>query len=398
MAPCGRNVGWMSLSRLYLDHLGDGADGHLSTQAEVAPNVVVSQFLEFDFVRASVGESYRRQRITRRIETLHRPKHGVRLLNRREKFQLHGQAHGSYITTAQYKSNCAIPPGPQGPGFSRRIQVKNARDNIVRLFEDREEDIPEMPLDVSRVSTSAPVSSTGGVAVDLTGKPKVIFLMGAGRAGKSLMARLLVERTQTDGLVLMSMDLGRPTLKQFFKGTMMPESADTAVAWLQRRLSQLRDAKRTAIVDMGADMTLVDLLAQVPNLHRAMSDGGLEPVALYMLTPRQGDLTVLKVMEDAGFQPAATALVLNTGTMMTKKPEAEFAAVRKHSEYRKAIERGAVEVWLPKLHVAKDIEDRGWSFSQAAEQLPFFDQESVTGWRATCETCLAPIANAEWLP
>src|SRR3954465_14981489 len=72
--------------------------------------------------------------------------------------------------------------------------TKQLRDNVFELFHGPEKDIPETPLDVARPVAASPPVAAAGSAVDLTGKPKIIMLMGAGRSGKSSLARLIVER------------------------------------------------------------------------------------------------------------------------------------------------------------------------------------------------------------
>jgi hypothetical protein len=63
---------------------------------------------------------------------------------------------------------------------------------------------------------------------------------------------------------------------------------------------------------MGSiDLTLDAICTRT--LQQMMESAGIEPVALYPLTPRSSDLTPLAVMEQAGFKPRATALILNEG-------------------------------------------------------------------------------------
>lgn len=91
MRPEGRLDGLVPL--VGFDDLGDGADGHLGAQSKVPPDVIVSDFLQFDLVRTLVGERDTSQSVARGIETLHRPEHGIGLLRRRQELQLHGKVH-----------------------------------------------------------------------------------------------------------------------------------------------------------------------------------------------------------------------------------------------------------------------------------------------------------------
>lgn len=289
---------------------------------------------------------------------------------------------------------------------------KSLAGNVVRLFDDHADEIPETVIEVVGGSTSAaPVSSTGSGAVDLTGKPKIVMVFGPGSSGKSHLLRYLAEKAvaRDDGEppTFASVDVGRPTLKRFVPGTMMPKSADPTISmsWLEKLLGWLIETRKTAAIDFGADMTVLPILAQVPDLVAMASESGVEIVSLNMLTPRQGDLSLLNSMEQGGFQPLATGLLLNMGAMKTVDAEAEFASVRRHSIYRAAIERGAVEVWIPKLHAAKAVEDRGIGFaaatnhalgSDAVPALNLFERGKVSAWIGSMNRSLAPLSS--WLP
>lgn len=278
--------------------------------------------------------------------------------------------------------------------------IKSVKDNIVRLFDTREADLPETPLGDPRLTQELLPAPSLAPAVDLTGKPRVVMTFGAGRSGKSTLLRWVVERAidrdgeTGTGAVLATVDTMRPTLQRFFPGAIVPKQPDG----LERLVSRLIELKRTAAIDFGADASLVPLLNQVPDLQQMMQDHGVEPVALYLLTPRSSDLTVLMAMEAAKFQPMATGLILNMGTIVGQDPEAEFGQLRRHSVYKAAVDRGAVEVWMPKLHRAKEVEDRGISFRKALAAdsgLGLFDRSRVSGWMAAMDQAFAPVAS--WL-
>jgi hypothetical protein len=280
--------------------------------------------------------------------------------------------------------------------------AKTIRENVVSLFasDDTEvADIPMTPLRQEAAQSSATETASG---IDLTGRNKVLMTFGAGRSGKTLMLRYLVERAMNRGgnpLTLATADAARPALKLFFPDAIGPSSVDKTTAWLETLFSRLMKSPRTILVDFGADMTLAPILAQVPTLSETMEEAGLSPVALYMLTPRSLDLTVLDAMEHVRFQPKATALVLNIGCTVTQDPEREFAQIRKHATYRAALDRGAVELWMPKLWSAKAIEDRLMPLYKAVEAeggLDLFDRSRAYHWLAAMETALSGIST--WLP
>jgi len=79
----------------------------------------------------------------------------------------------------------------------------------------------------------------------------------------------------------------------------------------------------------------------------------------------------------------------------------EFALLRRHPVYRAAIERGATEIWMPRLYAAQQIEARRITYRQAADgagtpPLGVFDRSRVHRWLAAMDTAFAPIAS--WMP
>jgi hypothetical protein len=275
------------------------------------------------------------------------------------------------------------------------------RDNIIRLFRDDSAPPAETPLGALRETASTHAMTASAVDLDLTGRPKLVMTLGPGRCGKSLLLRWISERSLEHNvpLILATADAARPTLKLFFPETMAPASATTSVSFLERLVAGVISAPQTVALDMGGDQTLVPLLRTIPDLADKLEDAGVSPVVMYMLTPRSSDLTVLDRMVESGFHARATMLVLNMATMDTDEPVREFAQLRRHSAYKAMIDRGAVEVWMPKLWAAKAIEDRTMSLYRAATPaggLNLFDQSRAFTWLQEMETAFAHCAS--WLP
>jgi hypothetical protein len=175
---------------------------------------------------------------------------------------------------------------------------------------------------------------------------------------------------------------------------------------LEQLLTMIMETGKSVALDFGGgDTTLARLLAEVPDLQQMMEGAGVEPVALYPLTPRSSDLTPIAAMAQAGFRPKAAALILNEGRAdSTRAPLQEFGQIRRHSVYKSAIAQGAVEIWMPRLYAAKAIEDRRLGFRQAVNgEMPTgglglgpFDRSRTRHWLAAMEEAFAPIAS--WLP
>lgn len=287
--------------------------------------------------------------------------------------------------------------------------AKSVKENVVFLF-GKEPDLPPTPLDVDHLFAGDERPASREAGIDLAGKPKIHFLIGGGSTGKTTFARWIGERAQQkDGEVppvMVSVDPLKRDLVQYLPETIQPKGTNptVVVAYLEKLFLRLLEVKRSAVIDFGGgDTALLALLAQTPGLHGMLEEGGVEPVALHFLSPRVSDLTPLAAVERASFQPRATALILNLGrTEPSRDAESWFEHVRRQPAYRKAIERGAVEVWFPKLHAAKAIEDRQVGFwravnhgpgTVAASPLEMFDHRRVSDWLGQMEECMQPIAS-----
>ena len=237
-------------------------------------------------------------------------------------------------------------------------------DHVVPLFSDRDANLPEARLDVSHLGRPMRAGPSGQ-ALDLTGKAKAIMAIGLGATGKTTLLRWLCERALEQGedeLALATVDPVNRELGHFFPAAMVPPTQDPAqvTAWLEQLLAMILETGKSAALDFGGgDTTLARLLTEVPDLQQMMESAGVEPVALYPLTPRSSDLTPLAAMTKVGFRPKATALILNEGRAdSTRAPLQEFGQIRRHSVYKSAIAQGAVEIWMPRLYAAKAIEDQ----------------------------------------
>jgi hypothetical protein len=290
----------------------------------------------------------------------------------------------------------------------------DANERVISLFRDA--NLPEVPLDVSHMPGAKPATparsdDAAAGAIDLTGKTKVVMAIGLGATGKTTLLRWACERAleRDEGdLALATVDPVNRELAYYFPNTLSPKTQDPAevTAWLERMLTWTMHQQRSLAVDFGGgDTTLGRLAAEVPDLQQMMEEAGVEPVAVYLLTPRSSDLTLLAAMEQTNFRPKATALVLNIGRSESgKDPRDDFAQVRRHSTYKAVLARGAVEIWMPRLHAAKAVEDRRIGFrpamnGEAPEQgygLGPFDRSRVRHWLAAMEDAFAPVSS--WLP
>lgn len=272
----------------------------------------------------------------------------------------------------------------------------------------------ELPVGLPPAATPHATVVRTDAGIDLAKRPKVWFAIGPGRSGKTMLLRWAAEMSAGQGgtPIVAAADPQNRSLKNYLDNVAEPPTNDATVTsrWLEALLRHTMDEQASALVDLGGgDTALHKLLAAVPDLAAALEAAGVTPVAVYTLGPRVDDLAALASFEALGFKPAATVLVRNEGLAdpLAEREDA-FARVLRHSAYRAAVGRGAVEVWMPRLDaaVAQEIEAKRISFLQASDALspegrkvaPLgpFDRSRVRHWLSAMAAEMAPILS--WLP
>lgn len=290
--------------------------------------------------------------------------------------------------------------------------------SIVRLFQrKRSFDAPEATIGLppSAVDAAASSLTPSGPVLDLSGKPKVWFVSGPGRSGKTTLLRFTLEAATTAGSEVMAaaLDPQNRSLAAFVDGVDQPPTNEAAsvAAWLEELLRFAMEEKRSALLDLGGgDTSLSRLLDDAPDLGDVMEEAGVSPIAIYTLGPRVDDLSSLASFEKKGFAPKATALILNEGLVApTQSREEAFGWVLNHSAFREAVARGAVPIWMPRLDatVANEIEAKRLSFGLARDgqepqgrapvgPLGPLNRSRVRKWMGSMDQALAPIRS--WFP
>ena len=296
-------------------------------------------------------------------------------------------------------------------------RVRSSKPAIVSTFFGRE---PAMDTEEELVVGLPPATTARASdvetprGIDLSDRAKVWFAIGPGRSGKTTLLRYIAEQIAATGheAIFAALDPQNRSLKGFLDGVLEPPTNDAAAVakWLERLLRHMMAGPHSGLLDLGGgDTSLGRLLDAVPELAEAMDGAGVSPVAIYTLGPRVDDLASLATFDARGFQPEATALVLNEGLADPTLPREEaFARVIRHSAFRAAIGRGAVQLWMPRLDpsVAAEVEAKRLHFGDARDAIqpegrqvgPLgpFDRSRVRKWLASMEAELAPVRS--WLP
>jgi hypothetical protein len=302
------------------------------------------------------------------------------------------------------KQNAGQPPAVPAPVAAPRRFFGVARSL------DGEREIPVGPKQhASEATTALPQVAV----LSLPQGARALFVMGPGRSGKTTLLRYLIETMTSDTPALAAaLDPQNRSLATFMDDVYQPSVTDPAgvARWAEEFLGFVMAEGHTALMDMGGgDLSMGKLLEDVPDLARDLEEADVQPVAIYTLSPRVDDLGVLAGYEAQGFQPKATALILNAGLADPTVPREEaFARVLRHSAFQAAVARGAVPIWMPRLDatVAAEIEGKRLRFRQARDgQAPAdqpgavlgpFNRSRVRKWMESMEAALAPIRT--WLP
>lgn len=274
------------------------------------------------------------------------------------------------------------------------------RTAAVFQFRPRDESGPETVLPMPATAAPRPIAEEARPpALDLSGQPKVWFLIGRGRIGKTMLARWAADIVEAkDGQVICAAaDPVNRSLRLYRSEVAEPPSSDPAdvAEWLQELLLFTIREKTSALVDLGGGSTALDrLLADMPDLAEVMQAEGVAPVAMHVIGSDPHDLVPLAAMEAAGFKPRATAIVCN---LLTGRPD-RFAAVLRHSAVGAALARGAERIWMPALtpDAARMVDAKRLQFTKVGNALGPFAGASVRQWLAGMEAAFQRIAS--WLP
>lgn len=280
-----------------------------------------------------------------------------------------------------------------------------------------EMDAPEVASVITMPPALAPVKREARTRPipPVVGYSPFWVLRGRGGTGKTNFARWMASQLferQMGNVVIAALDPGVRLLAQFVENVMQPPSTDAGETreWLRNFLGLVMKHRVGGLADMGGgDTSWVSLLRTAPNLTGDMHDAGVALVAAYFFSTAPDDPALMGADVRAGFAPPATALVLNMN--LVDGPGA-YDAVRAHPDYRAALDRGAVEIVVPRLEpqrLANRIESRRFHFFQARDGIvpdgsphkPIdagMERTIIRAWLESMEDETKPLLDAGWLP
>jgi len=276
-------------------------------------------------------------------------------------------------------------------------------------FGHDDDDGPELAILGASAKPTSPIEPMSGI--NLSDKKKIIFWIGRGKTGKTTGIRWSAEVAILAGhtLLMADMDPTNDTFSKYIDDVARPpEASDPAMSlkWLDKLLQHALHHGLSLLVDLGGgDTTLRRLVTDLPDLVAMIEAQGFAVVLFYTVGPQEEDLSPLATMEGLGFQPTATAIVLNEAMAEIGDPPLNaFARPLRHSAFLGAVQRGAVPIWMPRLLPAQQVEIRRLKFRDAAAgeigqgktPLGPFDRSRVLNWLQAMDANFAGIAS--WMP
>ena len=285
---------------------------------------------------------------------------------------------------------------------------QNAKKTRAAPFTDTP---PSAERPVTDVSRFAPKKAEDDVipekGMDLSGRPKIIFVIGRGKTGKTTLLRWMAEKALEDDRAFLMADIDptNASFSSYFPNVSRPSGYDPVEvrAWLLRFIAYALEQKNTAIIDLGGgDTALRSLLSEMPTIFADIDAAGLAPVALYMSGPQPDDLAPIVTLSSHGFAPEARAIIFNEGIAEAGLPRVQgFADVSHHPIVRGEVADGALLLWMPRLFAAAAVESRRSSFGAARDGktdlvLNMFDRTRVRAWLGAMDHRFGGIAS--WMP
>jgi hypothetical protein len=243
--------------------------------------------------------------------------------------------------------------------------------------------------------------------LDLAGKPKLIFVIGRGKTGKTTFLRWVAENAlkRNRPFLMADIDPTNASFSSYFPDVSRPSGHDPVEvrSWVQRFIAYAAEQKVTAIIDLGGgDTVLRSLLAEMPAIFAEVETAGLVPVAYYMCGPQPDDLAPIVTLKSHGFAPAARALVFNEGVADAGlSRQGAFAEVQHHPIVAAEVQAGALVLWMPKLFAAATVESRRAAFAEVRDgttetPVNLFDRTRVRSWLEAMDHRFGGVST--WLP
>ena len=186
-------------------------------------------------------------------------------------------------------------------------------------------------------------------------------LLGRGRTGKTTWARWAVERARAAGRLVQVADGDRnnATLGSFYPDASSPAASDdvTVTAWMEDLAERTILSRGRLVLDMGGGDRSFATVAERHGFSDVLPAEGVDLTAWYFLAGGRDDFETLVFMEQMGFRPPRTVIVLNEG-LAPAVPAGQdaFAAALRSKGVQRVLDRGAKLLRMPAVPLATMVE------------------------------------------
>lgn len=246
-------------------------------------------------------------------------------------------------------------------------------------------------------------------------------LLGRGRTGKTTWARWAIERARSAGrgVSIADGDRNNATLGSFYPDASSPAASDdvTVTAWMEELAEGVIGTRGRLVLDMGGGDRSFATVAERHGFNDVLPAEGVDLTAWYFLAGGRDDFETLVFMEERGFAPPRTVIVLNEG-LAPAVPAGQdpFAAALRSKDVRKVLDRGAKLLRMPAVPLATMVEAddlyigireaAGGGVPKGDDGLPHPDAKPLNLWRrnelkrwlAAMEERHAEAGVLQWLP
>ena len=274
---------------------------------------------------------------------------------------------------------------------------------------------------VRNANAATDPGAQGSAAPAADARGAIDVLLGRGRTGKTTWARWAVERARAAGRTVDVADGDRnnATLGSFYPDASSPAASDdvTVTAWMEDLAEGVIGARGRLVLDMGGGDRSFATVAERHGFNDVLPAEGVDLAAWYFLAGGRDDFETLVFMEQRGFAPPRTVVVLNEG-LAPAVPAGQdpFAAALRSRDVRKVLDRGAKLLRMPAVPLATMVEAdnlyvgireaAGGGMPKGDDGLPHPDARPLNLWRrnelkkwlAQMEEQHAAAGVLEWLP
>lgn len=262
---------------------------------------------------------------------------------------------------------------------------------------------------MAKVTTIEAVSESGGSE---SRAPVLVVGGGRGAAGKSTVLGLLAYRARNKGrdVLVADFDPQSRTLRTLFPDAVKPKS-DELPDVKDEFVELLNTVAKgdSAVVDFGGGDTFMKEMGKDLPWVRYCAKRGIEPVALFVLSPDQENLNhVLSLFDSGHFNPKRMIIVMNEGVIREgKTTRGAFDDTVSSEGFQRMVKAGAIPLLLPRLPCmgamtkAAAVEPAAMDFYAAASGdtgLEFVQQFMVETWIEGFEEKIQSLGISGWLP